>query len=53
MNLPLVAALAFFFGLATASLAVRIANADTSSGDGAETSSATRPRAQPGLAEAS
>ena len=53
MNLPLVAAVAFFFGLAAASLAVRIAAADMSSEEAAETSSTKRPRAQAGVTEAS
>jgi hypothetical protein len=44
MNLSLVAALAFFFGLAAASLALRIAAADMSSGEGAETSYARHRR---------
>ena len=53
MNLSLVAALAFLVGLAAASLAVRIAITETSSGEGAETSSGKRPRAHEGVTEAS
>ena len=53
MNLSLVAALAFFFGLAAASLAVRIATSVTSSADGAETSSPKQRQQQAGLTEAS
>jgi hypothetical protein len=53
MNLSLIAVLALFFGLAAASLAVRIANTDTPSEEGAETPSAKRLRAQAGLTKAS
>lgn len=53
MNLPFIAAIAFFFGLAAASLAVRIANADTSSRDSDQTSAATRPAPEAGLTQAS
>ena len=50
MNLSLIAALAFFFGLAAASLAVRIGTTDMS--EDAKTSSA-KPRAQAGVTKAS
>jgi hypothetical protein len=43
MNLSFVALLGFFFGLAAASLAVRLAAAEMSSAQDAETSSPKRP----------
>lgn len=51
MNISLVAILAFFFGLAAASLALRIATSATSS-DGTEDSTARSARAQAGLGDA-
>jgi hypothetical protein len=46
MNLSLVAALAFFIGLAAASLAVRLTLDDTTSKEHSPTDSARRPRAR-------
>lgn len=53
MNLSLLAALAFFFGLAAASLAVRIATADGRRQAKALSFPPKRPRAKAGLTEAS